>query len=185
MTTTRRPTIASERSKPKPKPKPNPASAVSRAFRQWLQIRDDGNVLSDRQGALRDRLVDSVREIGDSDEKGNIFVDLPSPVSFTDHKGKTFVYTTLKAERHLSPAQPTPDPDLAEELLREKGLWLTEDQEAAIQALRLLCPYAVIDVTVDTEAVTGAYFKGAITEGEFDGILREQKETFQFRPSES
>lgn len=154
-------------------------------FTNWLVAKDEAAQLGERQQTLRDRLIDEVDIQGERDDKGNTWFTLPEPVEFVDRKGKKFIYTDLKRERHLSPSTPTPDPDKAEALLRKQGLWLTPAQEKAIKDLRIACPYAVITVDVDTDAVATAYFKDIITEKQYTSTLREQKESFQFRPSES
>ena len=154
-------------------------------FKQWLTVRDEGTVLGERQDDLRNRILGGIELTGEEDEKGNYWVDLPQPVEFVDHTGKKFIYTVLKRERHLRPANPTPDPESAEQLLRDKGLWLAEKDEKGIRNLQAQCPYVTISVTVDVDAVASAYFKGVISEEEYEQILVEQKESFQFRPSES
>jgi len=163
---------------------PRKPTGVSAWFRQWLETRDEVSVLEERTATLRQRLIDTIAERGEEDEKGSTWLDLPSPVEFTDHDGRSFRYTTLKRERHLRPAVPVPDPAKAEELLEEKGLWLTPAQARTIATLQVACPYAVISVSVDVDAVAGAYFKGIISEEEYSAILVEQKESFQFRPAE-
>ena len=165
--------------------KPNPLAGLARTFSEWLTIKDEGSQLTERQGVLRDRILDTVSEVGEEDDKGNVWIDLPTPITFTDHKGKTFVYSVLKKERHLIPANPLPEADLAEDLLREKGLWLTDAQEKKIRDIQTACPYTTITVEVDVDAVAGAYFKNLISEEEYAALLRPQKESFQFRPSES
>lgn len=160
-------------------------SPIAKWFQNWLEVRDEGEVLKARQADLRDRLVEVVAERGDEDDKGNAWFDLAEPITFTDWKGKTHQYTTLKRERHLTPAQPQPDPEAAEELLRTKDMWLTEKQLKAIRDIQLACPYAVITVDVDVDAVAAAWFKDIISEEEYASVLTPQRETFQFRPSES
>lgn len=152
-------------------------------FKQWLEVKDENEILTDRQGTLRDRIVDAVQADGEVDENGNVWYQLPSPISFTNHKGETKVFSSLKAERHLRPAQPLPQPDLAEGLLRKEGLWLSDAQEKAIRQIQATCPYATITVDVDVDALAGAYFKGLVTEADYEATLTEQKESFQFRPA--
>jgi hypothetical protein len=166
-------------------PRVSPTKSVSNWFHQWLVTKDEAEQLSERQGDLRVRLLDTITENGFEDDKGNWWFDLDEPVQFADRKGKVFKFTSLKRERHLSPAQPTPDPDKAESLLRKKNLWLTSAQEKLIKDLQLQCPYAVVNVSVDLDAVASLEFKGIISEKEYDATLREQKESFQFRPTES
>lgn len=172
--TTRRTTIRAKRSAP-----------VVDWFTQWFEVKDEAEQLVERQGDLRVRLLDAVEEYGDVDENGSFWFDLPEVVTVKDHKGKIFKFSSLKKERHLRPANPTPDPELAEGLLRKKGLYLSAKQEKAIRDLKIACPYVNISVDVDPDAVANLLFKDLITEKEYEATLQEQKESFQFRPSES
>jgi hypothetical protein len=155
-------------------------------FKQWLGARDQAAALSERQTELRDRIKRAIPDYADEvDDNGSQWYNLQSRVSFTDRKGKVFQYAALKLQRSLTPANPVPDPELAEELLARKGLWLDEKQQKAIQAVQLACPYVTVEVTVDADAVAAAYFKGILSEEEYEGILVEQRETFSLIPVES
>lgn len=175
----------SSRSTKRVAPKVPVAKSITNWFQQWRGVKDEVEQLGERQGELRDRLVDTIAEVGYEDEKGNWWFDFDEPISFTNHKGKVFQYTALKRERHLSPAQPTPDPAKAKTLLKKKGFWLTEEQEKAVKELKIQCPYAVISVAVDPDAVASLLFKDLISDKEYESTLKEQTETFQFRPAES
>lgn len=157
---------------------------VVKWFKQWLTIRDEAEQLKNRTEELRTRLLEAVDQIGEEDDRGNVYLELTSPVEFCDSKGRVFQYTTLKRERHLRPANPLPDPELTEDLLRELKLWLKPDQEKAIEAIQIANPYVTITVEVDPDAVAQAYFKGVITEEQYDSLLQEQTESFQFRIAE-
>jgi hypothetical protein len=161
------------------------ASKLASDFRQWLTLRKEDDLIKGRVDELRKGLLDDILETGEKDEKGHVWVDLPAPIEFTDAKGRTVTYTSLKRERRVSPANPTPDADLAEDLLREKGLWLTAKQEKAIKDLQVVLKFARISVEVDTDAVAAAYFQDLLSEEEYEGILIEQKETFAFQPATS
>ena len=174
--TTRRTTTATR----KPRPR---ADAIIKQFRSWLEAKDQAVVLGALQGGLRERLVETIKDRGDADDKGNVWLDLPEPVEFTDHDGKTFVYTTLKNERHVS--KPTVDVEKAEELLRKKKLWLTPAQEKAVVDIQTQCPYVTIGVSIDLDALEGALFKKIITPAQYESILYEAKVSTQFRPQES
>lgn len=154
-------------------------------FRQYLPTNDQAVQIKARAEDLKGRMKDALATLGDEDEKGSRWLDLPEAVEFTDHKGKTFVYTVLKRERRITPAQPTPDPEKAEQLLRAKKLWLTAAQEKIIRDLQIALPNVTISVDVDIDAVAGLYYKDVISEDEYDALLVEQKESFAFIPSES
>ena len=134
---------------------------------------------------LKDRLKDALAEVGEEDDAGHKWFDLPEPVEFKDHTGKVFQYVSLKRERRLTPARPTPDPDKSEALLRKKGLWLTDAQEKMIRDLQVALPNVTISVDVDVDAVASLYYKDVLTEKEYDALLVPQKESFAFIPSES
>ena len=168
----------------RPTIKKAPTPPVADWLQQWLTIRDEAARLEDRIAVLRSRLMDSINEMGDEDDKGSTFLELTTPVEFQDHEGRTFKYTTLKRERHLRPANPMPDPDKAEALLRELGLWISKADEKTLRNLQMANPYVYISVSVDPDAVAQAYFKGVIDEDRYDACLVEQKESFQFRPGE-
>jgi hypothetical protein len=130
-------------------------------------------------------LLDDIEAEGLPDENGHVWFDLPEAVEFTDAKGRTTTYTSLKRELRRSPANPLPEADKAEELLVEKGLWLTPKQEKDLRALQTQVKYATIEVTVNVDAVAEAYFQGIITEAEYEEILTPVKEIFAFQPATS
>ncbi len=157
---------------------------ISERFSRWLSARDTAETFEEEQGNLRVEILNELVKIGEEDDAGHVYYELPEPVQFTDREGRTFKYTTLKRERHLRPAQPTPDPEKALGLLQKKGLWLTAKDQKLIKDLQTRCPYAVIEVAIDADAVARAYYQDEVTEEEYESILVEQKETFQFRPAE-
>jgi hypothetical protein len=161
------------------------AGTIVDTFKQWFKLKDTKEQIDERQKVLRDRQLEFVKKHGQKDEKGNYWYDLPEVESFKDHKGKVLRFTTLKAERHLKPAIPQPDPDKSIELLQEKGLWLTEEQLNTVRDLQIQCPYVTIFVEVDVEQVALLAFKDIITDEEYESLLVEQTEEYQFRPAEA
>lgn len=161
---------------------PTRRTSVSSLFKNWLGVKDEAAQLTTRQTELRDSLLGIVAERGESDENGSAFIDLPEPIEFLDFKGNTVVYGGIKRERYVTPAQPTPDPELAEDLLRERKLWLTKAQEKVIRDLNIALPYVSITVEVDVDAIAGGYFQDVFTEDEYADILVPQKENFRFVP---
>jgi len=158
-------------------------------FKQYLTVNESAKTDGRRADELKGRIKGALPTIGEKDEKGNFWFDLPSAIEHetVDSKGnkKVLQYTTLKAERRLSPATPTPDPEKAEDVLRAKGLWLTKEQEKAIRDLQTAVPNATITVEVDVNAFASLYYKDVLTEEEYEDTLVEQTETFAFIPSES
>lgn len=172
--------------------RPSPAvtaGVVIGWFREYLSFNEaskiDGREATDR----KDRIKAELPKLGEKDEKGNFWFDLPEAIEHVtlDSKGntKTLQYTTLKVERRLSPATPTPNPEKAEEVLREKGLWLTDKQVKAIRDLQTAVPNAIISVEVDINAFASLYYKDVLSEEEYENTLVEQTETYAFIPSES
>jgi hypothetical protein len=160
-------------------------NSVAGRFLHWRQLKDEKEATAGRQETARLSLLEYVQEHGEEDDKGNRWYDLSEPMSYTDHNGKVFVYVGLKAERHLTPSKPEPDPDLAEEWLRKHKRWLTSVQEKALNDLRLQLRYARITVEVDLDAFASLYWDKTIAEKDYDAMLEEQTETFQFKPIES
>ena len=160
-------------------------------FREWRILKSEDTVITTRMTELRDDLRDNIRDYGTEDpETGSFFVTFKTAIEHIDpalpgKKPVHHLYTGLKAERRLVPSAPTPDPDKAEPLLRKKGLWLTQEQENHVEALRLTCPNVQIDVSVDIDAVTVLYLKKKITEKEYQSILVEQKVQWAFVPQEA
>ena len=157
---------------------------ITKWFIHWRELKDQAEVVADRQGDFRDDLVEAVQQFGAKDGEGHYFYELPSPVEFPDHNGRTFKYVTLKAERHLTPSQPTPDPEKAEALLKSKGLWISPQDQKILRDLRTRNPVVSIEVEIDPDAVAKLWYQDELTDAEYEGTLREQKETYQFRPQE-
>lgn len=162
--------------KEEPKQRPN----FAERFRNWIAVKDQTAMLQDTLDGNKKALMDDIAEWGEVDEKGSQFVDLEEPISFTDRKGKTFVYRTLKRQRSLTPKDPTPDDAKTEALLKKKGMWLSEAQEKQLTQLRIALRFARITVEVSPDAVAEAYFEGLISEKEYESLLVEQKEGWSF-----
>jgi hypothetical protein len=161
------------------------SSTVETWLRAFLGCKDQVSLIEKEQAELRLKQLDVVEKYGEEDEKGNIFLDLETPVEYVNNAGKKYIYTSLKKERHLTPAVPTPDATKAEALLKKKGLWLDKNQVKVLQDLQLSCPFVTLTITIDPDALQKALFTDTITSKEYESTLREQNETFQFRPCES
>lgn len=156
----------------------------SKFFKEWRALKGQDKMITDRMTHLRDDMRDNIKELGEEVEGGHYFWDFRTPVEYSEGKA-TYVYTGLKAERRLVPSAPTPDPELAEDLLRKKGMWMTEEQEKTLQALAIACPNVSITVEPDIDAVSVLYLKKAISEKEYESVLVEQKEQWAFVPQEA
>lgn len=168
--------------KPVSRTRRRPADRISAWFRQWLVVSDEADQLEERAGVLKARLMKACEDQGQEDEKGSLFIDLTTPVTFKDHEGDVKRYVTLKREKYVSPATPLPDPEKAEKLLRRMKRWLKPADEKALKEIGINNPYVKITVTVDVDALAQAYFKGLISEEDYDACLVEQKTNYRFKP---
>lgn len=159
-------------------------SQVSAWFVQWLRVSDEAAQLDERASELKQRLMDVLESNGYADDKGSNFLDLSEPVEFTYHDGRVRRFLSLKREKALVPASPMPEPKKAEALLRKLKLWVSTKDEKLIRELQIRNPYVTIRVEVDPDAVAQAYFKGLISEEDYDACLQEQRTVWRFKPLE-
>lgn len=157
---------------------------ISDTFNEWLTLRDRVALINERVSTLHDRLMTGCERHGQKDEKGSQLLPLAEPVEFKTHDGKVKIYTGLKRERYMTPAEPTPDSEKAERLLRRLKLWMSVADRKLLQELRIRNPYVVITVEIDTEAVAMANLKGLISDDDYDAILIQQEERFRFKPAQ-
>lgn len=172
----------------------------TKVFREWRALKGQEKMVTDRMNKLKvglapngkplpstnpgeGSLLAAIMELGEEIDGGHLVWNFRTPVEYTEGKA-THVYTGLKAEKRLVPATPTPDPDLAEELLRKKDLWMTPDQERMLDALRLSCPNVTFTAEPDIDAVSALYIKKTLTEKEYQATLPEQSVQWAFVPQE-
>lgn len=167
----------------------------TRRFNEWRALKGQNDMVKARLDKLRvgeggsgtdpkeGSLLAAIMEFGEEIEGGHFIWTFPQPVEYSEGR-KTQVYEGLKAERRLIPSAPTPDPESAENMLRDKGLWMTEDQEKMLESLRLTCPNIIFTAEPDTDAFSALYLKKVITEKEYESTLVEQKEQWAFVPQE-
>ena len=119
---------------------------------EFIELRRRIEDLTKQKAAIQSQLSDLVDEVGEPDEKGHIWLRLPQEVGG---------YTALQRQRKVSQSL---DEDVAEELLKSKGLF---DR----------C-YAMRPVLKEDE-VMAAHFEGLITEEEIDKMFP-QKVSYAF-----
>jgi hypothetical protein len=153
-----------------------PRRNVVSIVRQFITTRDEIAQVTDRKEELRKRLLETVEEVGRQDADGHFWLQLPEPIEFKDYKGKVHIFDRVKRQRALVPANPRPDPEEAEKLLRKKGLWLSEEDEKRIARLRRTNRLFKVEVTLDTEAFSDLVFEGKISDKEYQRTLQEQTE---------
>lgn len=166
-----------------------PTFPFTRRFKEWRALKSQNDMVAKRLDDLRkgtdgqSGMLAAIKEYGEEIEGGHFIWTFPQPVEYSEGR-KTQVYEGLKAERRLIPSAPTPDPESAEDMLRDKGLWMTEDQEKMLEALRLSCPNVIFTAEPDTDAFSALYLKKVITEKEYESTLVEQREQWAFVPQE-
>ena len=152
-------------------------------FKEWRALYGQEKMITARKTLLRDDMREALQSLGAQDDTGSFFWQFRAPEVVTEGR-KTHVYTGLKCERRLVPANPTPDPELAEDLLRDKGLWMSPEQEKMLEALRISCPNVTFVVEPDVDAVSALYLKKTISEEEYEATLVDQQEQWAFVPQE-
>jgi len=100
--------------------------------------------LSSIQVTVKKDLKKGIEELGVEDDRGHIVVDLGQDVS-----GVTAVMQQRRVSKSL-------DTDVAEELLKEKGLY-----DRCVATISVL----------DEDAVMAAYYEGALTEADIDTMF--------------
>lgn len=155
---------------------------VGGLVREWLTADDYAKQSGKRAGELKDKLKGIIEKRGAEDERGSQILPLSEPITFKTFDGKTKIYTALKRERHVTPAEPLPDPGKAVALLKRLKLWMSKDDEKLIKEIVLANRFVTITVEVDPDAVAKAYFEGLIDEDDYDAVLEEQRESWHFIP---
>lgn len=127
-------------------------------FRQWAILKAQSDIVSARMNHLRDDLMATVIADGDRDEKGNLYLPLPVPISVG---GKE--YTSLKREARTSSS-------------------VNEERAIALAANKgFLDDIMVYEPHVDINALYAAWQRGKITEAELDGLF-DMKTNHAFKP---
>jgi hypothetical protein len=141
--------------------RPARVSGVTARILEFLSIKFEVATLTERQDILKKDLMSEVAKNGEPDEKGNLFLELPTPV--TVH-GQTF--GTLKRERRVSIVF---DAEVAEQILVSHGLL-----EAATTIPEPV-PF------LDQDKIYVLHQEGKLTEEEIDSMFNEH-ESFAFKP---
>lgn len=140
---------------PRKKPaSPEDALSVPEAFKQWVGIKSQSDLMAKRLKALRDRLCTALEKDGYPDDKGSLYIDLPEPVEG---------WTRLIYRRSVN--DPVINESRAWALLKTKGL---------SERCTVLVP------ELDTEEIGKAHYEGLISQEELDSIF-DHSESFSFR----
>lgn len=112
--------------------------------RQYILLKDEVEFLNQRQTEIKKRVVESLLEVGEEDNRGHIVAEL------NDEK---FGRTTVVHQKRISKSL---DMDKAESILNAKGI-----KERCIK----LVP------TINEDEIMAAYYEGLITEEEVDEMF--------------
>lgn len=124
---------------------------------QYLHAKAQADMFDDRVGQLKQRLMDIVRDGGETDDKGHAWFELAHVVEGPE--GKKF--EKLQRQRRVSQRL---DPDAAERILKRRKLW---DQCSRMERV------------LDEDAVLAAGYEGKLSEAELSEIITES-ESFAF-----
>lgn len=131
---------------------------LSLKMRQWAQLRAQTDLISSRMNRLRDDLMEAALAGGDQDERGNIHLPLPAPITVGD---KT--YSAIKREARKSTT-----------LNEERALALAHE-------LGLQNELITHEPRIDVDKLYAAWQRGRITEEQIDGLY-DDKVTYAFKP---
>lgn len=120
--------------------------------RQFVALKDQISLLAKRESEIKARLSKFVEQQGEVDGKGHLVFDLDDSVSGV---------AALVRQRKVSKSE---DREVAEKLLKDKGLWDTCSKKVEI---------------INQDAVMAARFKGELTEEDID-LMYPAKVTYAF-----
>lgn len=158
---------------------------VCRTLGEFLGIKSQVKTLTKREGDLKVLLSEYVDENGYTDDRGHLWIDLPSPV-----EGPDGFYDRIQRQRRVGEEFSA---EAAEAILTKKGL--TEqcsktylqvtDPDRAIAVLKkhkLLDEGFELFSEIDADEVRKAFYREQITKSELGRIFT-QKITWAFLPS--
>jgi hypothetical protein len=112
--------------------------------RQYVVVKDEVKFLSDRENEMKQRVIDSLKELGEEDSRGHIVAEV------NDEK------TGISSVVHQKRISKSLDMDKAETILTSKGI-----KDRCIK----LVP------TINEDEIMAAYYEGLITEQEVDEMF--------------
>lgn len=122
----------------------DPVDDLTMEIAEYSRIKEQVDDLSKRQKELRDSLLGAIENLGETDDQGNFWMELPKPVGDVRVlKRQRRVTQTLNQERAL-------------QLLEENGLL-----DQCSQMVRV----------VDEDALMAAKWDGALTEEQIDSMI--------------
>lgn len=126
--------------------------SVKNDVRQYVALKDQANLINDRQTEIKKRLTSIIDENGKYDERGHISLDIEDEVS-----GVASIVKQRKVSKNL-------DMQVAEDLLTKRGI-----KDACIEMVP----------TLNESAIMAAFYEGKLSEEDIDAMFPE-KVTYAF-----
>lgn len=117
--------------------------SVKDNLKQYNALKDQSDLLTNRMSEIKKRLTSAIDEIGNTDERGHIVLEL-------DFDG---VNKKIMKQRRVSKSL---DMDVAEELLTKRGI-----KDTCIKMVPML----------DESAIMAAFYEGYLTEEDIDTMF--------------
>jgi hypothetical protein len=120
---------------------------LTRNVQQFVSLKDEINLLTNRQKEIKTRLIDLVKEYGEVDAKGHIVLQVDDKVTGVDK-----ITHQRKVSKNL-------DMDIAEKIIQEKGL-----TERCVKMVPML----------DEAEIMASFYRGELTEADIDAMFPEK-----------
>jgi len=133
-------------------------TTIATWVKEFLGLKGQINTLQSREKEVKDRLHKVVQTDGYTDDKGHQFFDLPEPIEG---------YSKLKRERRVK-----------QDIDTEKVMALVERKRGKKDAIDKVI---VMVPAVDEDALMAAYYRGDISDEEFQSLVTE-KVNYAFKP---
>lgn len=120
---------------------------IKREVQQYVALKGEIDQLTDRRDVIKKRLMAHVEQNGEANEKGSLVFDVNDEVTNT---------RAVVKQRRVSKVF---NESAAEQILKAKGVYDS-------------CTKTI--VTLDEDAVMGAYYKGDLTDDDIDSMFPEK-----------
>lgn len=154
--------------KSRPKASANVSAAVSR-IREMLIVKAIKEQHEKREKALKEQIHADLQSLGEEDDQGHAFFDLPEPV---EAGGST--YTRIKRQKAVTTSF---DEDVAKRILAKKVVEATPGDPK--HSLLDECQTTI--VVLDEQKIREAHFEGKITKAEIERMFPKSI-TYSIRP---
>ena len=120
---------------------------LTRNVQQFVSLKDEINLLTNRQKDIKTRLIDLLKEYGEVDSKGHNVLEVDNKVSGVDK-----ITHQRKVLKNL-------DMDIAEKIIQEKGL-----TERCVKMVP----------TLDEAEIMASFYRNELTEADIDAMFPEK-----------